>query len=449
MATNPLTRRALIDQIPTEEGRAAPAQRPTQGIHSTEVGRQVYNTAMALPGAGGLTKAASTGGMISRTLNTAAGAANKMAASGIGIVGATAAADELMPAGRQATANPLAAAASQQGDAGRGAINPPVAGAAQPVQQTNAGSLVNNVTKVVDANTGAVSYSGNDIKDGFNMNGKPSPHLMGGGQISAQNMAAADRLAGSNAIVQRAGIMEPASMGRLQQFKAPAVAHSGNDFAARKRLENLKTSASSITNTARWGGKNAHQNPSVLAYQEALKADLAAQGKVPDLEMDAQKLNADMQQEGMRQDGADRRDGRRSLIDAARLGMEQETQGFATRAAGQQEQLRNTLLDPNATPEQRAIAQRSLVVLSGKTAADRMQTVTLPDATNDMGQVVRGGQALVRTLDDGTVQQVPISPSVNTRQVPPAAIDALRKNPKAAAQFDEVFGQGASRQYLR
>ena len=78
------------------------------------------------------------------------------------------------------------------------------------------------------------------------------------------------------------------------------------------------------------------------------------------------------------------------------------------RAAAQSEQLRNVLLDPKATPEQRKVAQRSLATLSGKTAADRMQTVALPDTTTETGQVVRGGQALVRTLEDGTVEQVPI-----------------------------------------
>jgi hypothetical protein len=31
------------------------------------------------------------------------------------------------------------------------------------------------------------------------------------------------------------------------------VAHSGNDWAARQRLKNLETSASSIMNTQRWG----------------------------------------------------------------------------------------------------------------------------------------------------------------------------------------------------
>lgn len=108
-------------------------------------------------------------------------------------------------------------------------------------------------------------------------------------------------------------------------------------------------------------------------------------------------------------------DGRRAdtaqdiaALQADELGLKREAAGFQTREAAQQEQLRNVLLDQKSTPEQRAVAQRNLAALSGKTAADRMQTVALPDTTNEMGQVVRGGQALVRVLEDGSVQQVPI-----------------------------------------
>ena len=108
-------------------------------------------------------------------------------------------------------------------------------------------------------------------------------------------------------------------------------------------------------------------------------------------------------------------DGRRAdtaqdlaALQADELGLKREAQGFQTRAAAQQEQLRNVLLDPKSTPEQRAVARRGLAAFSDKTAADRMQTVALPDTTNEMGQVMRGGQALVRVLEDGSVQQVPI-----------------------------------------
>lgn len=95
--------------------------------------------------------------------------------------------------------------------------------------------------------------------------------------------------------------------------------------------------------------------------------------------------------------------------------------GFQNRAAARMENLGNVLLDPNATPEQRKVAQRSLVALSGKSAADRMQVVNLPDATNEQGAVVRGGQALVRTLEDGTVEQVPIGAQQKTA-LPPGMV---------------------------
>ena len=82
---------------------------------------------------------------------------------------------------------------------------------------------------------------------------------------------------------------------------------------------------------------------------------------------------------------------------------------------------------PLATPEQRKIAQRSLSILSGKTAADRMQTVNLPDTTNDMSGTVRGGQALVRMLEDGTVEQVPMGPQAAASAIPAGALAEFRQ----------------------
>ena len=111
---------------------------------------------------------------------------------------------------------------------------------------------------------------------------------------------------------------------------------------------------------------------------------------------------------GMQEQGSNTREAGRTALAQGELGLKREAAGFQTRAAAQQEALRNVLLDPNATPEQRKIAQRSLAALSGKTAADRMQVVNLPDTVSDQGMVMKGGQALIRTLEDGTVEQVPI-----------------------------------------
>jgi hypothetical protein len=83
----------------------------------------------------------------------------------------------------------------------------------------------------------------------------------------------------------------------------PAVAHSGNDWAARQRLKNLETSASSIMNTQRWGGKGAANNPAAQNFLDASRADLAAQGKEPDLQMRTNEVNAGLRRAAMAEAG--------------------------------------------------------------------------------------------------------------------------------------------------
>lgn len=430
MATYPQTRRSLVDQIPTEDGRAAPAARPTQGMHSTEVGRQVYNTAMALPGIGGVSKVAQTGGLVSRALNSTASVANKAAIGTAALAALPAVAETSEPA-------PAAPPASA---AGAGTVNPPAVVQSSPLVQA-ASQVAPGIYRTGN------SYAGTG-EAAVSLSSEPK------GVPSAQNMAAANQLASNQ---QTDSIKRVATSGNVPQSQPQGLigritaTHSGNDWTAREMLRRQKMDANSLIHKSAWAPKGSGRTAQA-AYQHAAAADYAAMtGGQTGADVEVMRQNVGLQREGMQQAGADRRDQRRGLIDAARVGMEQETQGFASRAAGQQEQLRNTLLDPNATPEQRAMAQRSLAVLSGKTAADRMQTVTLPDTTNDMGQVVRGGQALVRLMEDGSVQQVPVTGAQQGagRAAPPAAIADLQKNPASAAQFDAVFGAGASRQYLR
>lgn len=529
MATNPQTRRALIDQIPTEEDRQAPAAQPQSGIHSSELGRQVYNTAMALPGIGGIGRVAQTGGLVSRAVNTTAGVANKVATGTAALAALPAGAESPEPA---PTAQPATGA-------GRGTVNPPTVGASKPLleaarQQDWSRQGMTNA-QVAQANpegrvqferqpNGVASFSGSNVSgpvsytngagaplagagiDGrgfggfdsapagakvaigeggyaFGSSAAPSApagqsqspvgmspaqaqqqgligerigynpaydqRLGAAGQPSAQNMAAADQLAANQ---QMESISRVATSGNVPQSPAQGLigritaTHSGNDWTAREMLRRQKMDANSLIHQSHWAKKGSGQ-AAQKAYGEALQADYAAMTSgQTGADVDVMKQNAGLQREGMQQDGADRRDARRGLIDAARLGMEQESQGFANRAAAQQEQLRSTLLDPNASAEQRALAQRSLAALAGKTAADRMQAVTLPDTTNDMGQVVRGGQALVRILEDGSVQQVPVG--AQATQPPTNHVQALRNDPKLAAQFDAQYGPGASARYL-
>jgi len=247
---------------------------------------------------------------------------------------------------------------------------------------------------------------------------------------SAAEPAAAPQTANPNQVA--AGFVPGGAPAAISQVVAPTVRNSTNDWAARKALENMATAASSITNRPEWQsgsstiagstrGPNGAGDPEgkVAAYKAALANDLALQQAQPNMEQAAMRENganqrATLQDQGattrtgMTEQGANSREAGRNALAQGEFGLKREAAGFQTRAAAQQEALRNVLLDPNATPEQRKIAQRSLAALSGKTAADRMQTVALPDTTNEMGQVVRGGQALVRVLEDGSVQQVPI-----------------------------------------
>lgn len=236
---------------------------------------------------------------------------------------------------------------------------------------------------------------------------------------NANDLAAADALANRSAqevSAMAARLQQPTAAG-FQPMQAPQVEYSGNSWARRNELRNAQVSASSMTEQPGYGGivtrrgvVGGQQGGGTASQQYAalLAQDMKARGLEPELAGKAMQENAGLQREGMREQGANAREAGRNALAQGELGLKREAAGFQTRAAAQQEQLRNVLLDPNATPEQRKIAQRSLAALSGKTAADRMQTVTLPDTTNEMGQVVRGGQALVRVLEDGTVQQVPI-----------------------------------------
>lgn len=317
-----------------------------------------------------------------------------------------------------------AVSATTTAGAGRGAINPapvnptqPVATATAPTDDPTDAPAAPTQPPTNEVMPGVYRHGRGQYSDNAAGMGMPANFT---GQPSAQNMAAADALAGRQSQESAARVQQAPAGFSPTNISAPVVRNSTNDWAARKALENAATSASSITNN---GGKFDRSGPgdsvAMAGYKAMLGTDQALQQAQVGLEQEGMRQNGGLQREALQQDGATTRTGMteqganareagRNALTAEELGLRREAQGFQTRAAQQKEQLRNVLVNPKATPEQRAMAQRSLAAMSDKTAADRMQTVTLPDTTNEMGQVVRGGQALVRVLEDGSVQQVPI-----------------------------------------
>jgi hypothetical protein len=172
----------------------------------------------------------------------------------------------------------------------------------------------------------------------------------------------------------------------------------------------------------------------VEAYQAALNADLAARNAQPGFDMAAARENAALQREGMQQagattragiqeQGANRRDGNRTALAAQELDMKREAQGFQTRAAQQLETLRNIVLDPKATPEQRKQAQEAMRALSGKADESPYEFKVSPTIRNADGSTTEGS-AWRFNRATGQAERV----DGGQRAIPP-----LKENPAAMA----------------
>lgn len=209
------------------------------------------------------------------------------------------------------------------------------------------------------------------------------------GQPNAQNMAAADALAGRSQQESMARVAAPSAVGfQPAGVTAPTVRHSGNDWQARNDLRNAQVSASSITQSDKWG--KGGDRTATAQYQGLQEADKAARGFQPAIEQTALRENASIQREGMQQAGATDRAARGFAVDQQRLGIEgrradgeAEARGFQIRAAAQQERLRSVLTDPNATAADKAQAQAALLALNGK--GDSWKAVALQGGTDAQG----------------------------------------------------------------
>lgn len=225
------------------------------------------------------------------------------------------------------------------------------------------------------------------------------------GKPNARNMAAADNLAASNAAPAVGGQTEDGGFG----LRAPTVAHSGNDWAARQRLKDMETSASSITNRAEWrsgsstpawGSRHQGQNDpdgKIARFNAATQADLVAQGRVPELQQRTNEVNAGVRRAAMAEAGADRRaqgqiglglgqlalGAQRNELDAQRISNDERLRAPQIRAAERIGQLQEQYLSAK-TPEQQAAIAAQIRAYSGK-ESDSWKAVALQGGTDAQG----------------------------------------------------------------
>lgn len=380
-----------LAQIPAGGPKAPTADGSQDSWGNSEVGRNVGNAVAALPGLGGVGRVASTGGAISRGLNAASSAVNN-ASRAVNAVPA-------IGAGLYGGVSPAAAAsvAATPPATFRSPTNPALASpTASTASADSAAETPSNQVMQGVYNHGRGQYSDQAGGMGFpaGFTGKPN----------ARNLAAADNLAASNAAAAAAG--SPSEEGGFG-LRAPAVAHSGNDWAARQRLKNLETSASSIMNTQRWGGRGAANNPAAQNFLDASRADLAAQGKEPDFQMRTNEVNAGLRRAAMAEAGADRRaqgqiglglgqlalGAQRNELDARRVGSDERLRAPQIRAAERLGQLQEAYINAKTPEEQTAIAGQ-IRAYSGKNE-DEWQAVALQGGTDAAGNKTEGMLAAV------------------------------------------------------
>lgn len=423
-------RRALIDQIPTG-GMKAPAPDGSQNNPlNSDLGRNIRNTLNAIPGAAAVPGAAAAGGgLIARALSASAPAGGL-----IGRAAQTAAPYAPVVVGGAVLHS--AANASNPGVASPAAPSPS-ARPAVPAASPSLPSVPSAPSAPAAAPTGSDvtregnSYSGTNIAGDITINGRAP----GGGQISPQNMAAADGLrAPSEGLLARAGLLPSApprgpslieaassrpgaadvAQSQPASVQAPTVLHSGNSWQARNDLRNAQVSASSITNDGgRWD-----QHKGVSAAREYAagleQADTQARFAQPAYDMKTAQENANTQREGMQQAGANNRSLLQYALDQERLRQSGEAAGFENRKLGLIERMRQQV-----AAEQDPTRRRGLI--------QHMRDIEGRTEQADPYLVVPGGQQI-----DPATQRVYNTPaSVFNRQT---------------GQFVQQPGQGATQQ---
>ncbi len=318
----------------------------------------------------------------------------------------------------------------------------PMGVAPQPTatQQSPAGVTLGDVPGVYKHGYG--QYSDNPNGMGF------APGFTG--QPSAQNDAAWQRLADRSQAESTARVMSGQQQAQQSTgFQAPSVQHSGNSWQARNDLRNARISAESITND---GGRfDTHKgiSPARAAYAALLGNDMAMRKAEADGGVSAMRENAGLQREGMQQQGETARAGMRHAVDRIRVGIEgrkanqdMTARGFDIQAAEQLQMVRDTMLNPKSTPEQRTAAERAFMTLQGRGE----QNLSHNFVKRKVPVMDEKGRPTLETQEE--IVDLRTGRALGQGGVPAAAVAELRANPSRAAEFDSKFGAGAARSIL-
>ena len=404
---------SLVSQIPGNGGAPAPAADGSQGSwRDTELGRNVSNTMMALPGIGGLGRIAATGGAISTGLNAAStgiNAASRMAALDAGITarGFAPAAASTPATSTPATtpnANPYASVTPEQGrdmaEINAKAQSQPQSGQPQPNGQPLEGRDIGGGIRRIDRPGQAPLYTNNtDAADTQRFLDRPAPtkevnDIMQRMSDKSRNEAIRGFQREANAAqyareVRQAQINNAAS---LQQGRA-----SQNRIDQERYLSKLQAAASSSF------GSPMERLTAQKAYNAALEQDAgfragADAGSVARTQNEGSAARERMQQTGAteraqaQEAGINARHDQTHGLAQQKFGVEQESLGFSRRAAAQQEQLRNVLFDPNATQEQKDAARQTLQLFSDP--SEQWKAVATSGGKDEFGNTLPGGVML-------------------------------------------------------
>ncbi|WP_232533413.1 hypothetical protein [Delftia acidovorans] len=233
---------------------------------------------------------------------------------------------------------------------------PAPAAAPAPVQPAESMAPSGAVTR--DGN----SYSGTNVSGDVSINGQASRN---GGGISPQSQQAARGLASYAS-------EPPPVMGqnRIPLIDAAGIRHSGNDWQSRNDLRNAEVSASSITNTRRFGGRGAENSPDMQRYRAALGTDAALRQADPAMQIEGVRQGNALVRAAMEQQGQNQRAGMQAGLTQQRLDMDRETQGYTNRTNRLVEAARNQVAQQQDPSKRRSLVQYMRDIEGGAPQSD-------------------------------------------------------------------------------